>query len=86
MIAKRSKQGERTDLRPDFFLKSGKSSSGLNTHKEIATLAGVSHDTVAKVKKINTAEQAGRVDADTVAKVSSNPLIIPTFCDTPNEV
>lgn len=76
MIAKRSKQGERTDLRPDFFLKSGKSSSGLNTHKEIATLAGVGHDTVAKVKKIVTAEQAGRVDAETVAKLRTGEVSI----------
>jgi ParB-like chromosome segregation protein Spo0J len=46
-IAARSKQGERTDL-----LQKSEKSEPLNSTKEIASIAGVSHDTVAKVKTI----------------------------------
>jgi|688.fasta_scaffold136060_3 N6-adenosine-specific RNA methylase IME4 len=52
-IAARSRQGKRTDIPKDdnFFQKSEKSEP-LNATKELAAIAGVSHDTVAKVKKI----------------------------------
>ncbi len=47
LVAARSRQGERTDLSQN----SGKSES-LDTHREVAKSAGVSHDTIAKVKHI----------------------------------
>ena len=71
-IAKRSRQGERTDL----CQKSDKSSPTLDTKKEIAKVANVSHDTVAKVKKIDAAEKAGKVDAETVAKLRTGEVSI----------
>jgi hypothetical protein len=41
----------------------------IDTKKELATLAGVSHDTVAKVKKIATAVEEGKVDAETIDRL-----------------
>jgi 16S rRNA G966 N2-methylase RsmD len=41
----------------------------IDTKKEVAALAGVSHDTVAKVKKIEAAVTAGRVDKETIDKL-----------------
>jgi hypothetical protein len=46
-IAARSEQGKRTDL-----CQKSDNSPPLDTKRELATIAGVSHDTVAKVKKI----------------------------------
>lgn len=40
-------QGTRTDIQPTL-------AKSVNTREELAKLAGVSHDTVAKVKKIET--------------------------------
>jgi tRNA G10 N-methylase Trm11 len=48
----------------------------VDTKKEVAKLAGVSHDTVAKVKKITAAEKAGKVDAETVAKLRTGEVSI----------
>lgn len=54
VIAAKAKenQGERNDLSQNFLQKSAESSKPLDTRKEIAKLAGVSHDTVSKVEKI----------------------------------
>ena len=41
----------------------------IDTKKEIAAIAGVSHDTVAKVKKIEAAVTAGKVDKETIDKL-----------------
>jgi hypothetical protein len=71
-IAKRSRQGQRTDLSQ----KSVKGLPPLDTQKEVAKAANVSHDTVAKVKKIDAAEKAGKVDAETVAKLRTGEVSI----------
>jgi hypothetical protein len=71
-IAARSRQGERTDL----SAKSPKSSEGLDTREEIARLAGVGSNTVSNVKKIDAAEKAGKVDAETVAKLRTGEVSI----------
>jgi 16S rRNA G966 N2-methylase RsmD len=71
-ISKRSRQGKRTDLSQ----KSVKSSPPLDTQKEVAKAANVSHDTVAKVKKIDAAEKAGKVDAETVTKLRTGEVSI----------
>jgi hypothetical protein len=46
------------------------------TRVEVAKAANVSHDTVAKVKKIDAAEKAGKVDAETVAKLRTGEVSI----------
>ena len=48
----------------------------IDTKREIASLAGVSHQTVAKVKRIAEAERAGHVDASTVAKLRAGNVSI----------
>lgn len=53
-----------------------KSADLLETRQEVAKAAGVSHDTVAKVKKIAAAEQAGKVNAETVAKLRTGEVSI----------
>ncbi len=53
-----------------------KSDNPIDTKKEIAKVANVSHDTVAKVKKIDAAEKAGKVDAETVAKLRTGEVSI----------
>jgi 16S rRNA G966 N2-methylase RsmD len=50
--------------------------SPIETRVEVAKAAGVSHDTVAKVKKIDAAEKAGKVDAETVAKLRTGEVSI----------
>ena len=62
VITTRSRQGERTDL----CQKSDKSLPPLDTKREIAKVAGVSHDTVAKVKKIEAAVAAGKIAPETI--------------------
>lgn len=62
VISKRSRQGLRTDL----CQKSDKSNPPLDTKREIAKVAGVSHDTVAKVKKIEAAVAAGKILPETI--------------------
>ena len=71
-IAARGRQGERTDL----SAKSPKSFCGLDTREEVATLAGVGSNTVSKVEKIDAAEKAGKVDAETVAKLRTGEVSI----------
>jgi len=53
-----------------------KSAEPVETRKEVAKRASVSHDTVAKVKKINASEKAGKVDAETVAKLRTGEVSI----------
>jgi 16S rRNA G966 N2-methylase RsmD len=53
-----------------------KSADLIETRQEIAKVANVSHDTVAKVKKIDAAEKAGKVDAETVAKLRTGEVSI----------
>lgn len=53
-----------------------KSAEQIETRQEIAKVANVSHDTVAKVKKIDAAEKAGKVDAETVAKLRTGEVSI----------
>lgn len=53
-----------------------KSDNPIDTKKEVAKAANVSHDTVAKVKKIDAAEKAGKVDAETVAKLRTGEVSI----------
>lgn len=62
VVSERSRQGERNDL----FQKSEKSLPPLDTTKEIAKVAGVSHDTVARVKKIEAALAAGKIAPETI--------------------
>ena len=59
IIAARAKenQGTRTDLGNNLPQKSAESQSDRETRTQIAHLAGVSHDTVAKVKKIPGAQE-----------------------------
>jgi 16S rRNA G966 N2-methylase RsmD len=71
-IRERSQQGKRTDLSQ----KSEKSGEGLDTYKEIAKLAGVSHDTVAKVKQIDDAEKKGKLGSETIAKLSNGEVAV----------
>jgi len=77
-IAARSRQGERTDL----SAKSPKGDDGLDTREEIARLAGVGSNTVSNVKKIDAAEKAGKVDAETVAKLRTGEVSINQSCAT----
>lgn len=53
-----------------------KSAEPVETRKEVAKRASVSHDTVAKVKKINASEKSGKVDAETVAKLRTGEVSI----------
>lgn len=77
-IAARSRQGERTDLCQN----SDKSSDRLDTKREVAKLANVSHDTVAKVKRIDAqaapelvdALKAGGASISAAAEVASLPV------------
>lgn len=73
-IAARAKanQGRRNDIPK----KSAECHAPVETRVEVAKAAGVSHDTVAKVKKISAAEQAGKVDPETVAKLRTGEVSI----------
>jgi hypothetical protein len=48
----------------------------IDTKKEIAKVADVSHDTVAKVKVINKAKEQGKVSPETIAKLHSGEVSI----------
>ena len=48
----------------------------IDTREEVAKTAGVSSNTVSKVEKINRAEKAGKVDAETVAKLRTGEVSI----------
>jgi N6-adenosine-specific RNA methylase IME4 len=65
LIAKRSKQGKRRDLCQNSD-KSAVSGSPLDTKRELAKLAGISHDTISRAKVI-----LENADPDTVASVRS---------------
>jgi hypothetical protein len=69
LIAAKAKanQGTRTDL----CQISDKCIEVIDTKKEIAKIADVSHDTVAKVKVINKAKEQGKVSSETIAKLHS---------------
>jgi 16S rRNA G966 N2-methylase RsmD len=56
--------------------KSDKPISPIDTKKEVAKAANVSHDTVAKVKIINKAVDAGKVAPEVVAKLHSGEVSI----------
>jgi 16S rRNA G966 N2-methylase RsmD len=56
--------------------KSDKVVESIDTKKEIAKVADVSHDTVAKVKVINKANEAGKVSPETIAKLHSGEVSI----------
>jgi len=73
-IADRAKdnQGKRTDL-PQ---KSAESVRPVETRKEIAKVANVSHDTVAKVKRIEAATFDGLVSDATIGKLRSGEISI----------
>jgi 16S rRNA G966 N2-methylase RsmD len=71
-ISKRSRQGNRTDLSQ----KSVKSLPPLDTQKEVAKAANVSHDTVAKVKRIEEATTDGLVSDETISKLRSGEISI----------
>lgn len=77
-IAARAKaRRDETQGRPKKGLeKPVQKSAPEKTRDEIAKVANVSHDTVAKVKKIDAAEKAGKVDAETVAKLRTGEVSI----------
>lgn len=56
--------------------KSDKLLQTIDTKKEVAKIANVSHDTVAKVKKIDAARKEGKVNAETVCKLRSGELSV----------
>ena len=76
-IAGRSRQGERTDI-----CQKSDNSEPLDTKREIAKAAGVSHDTVAKVKKIEaqaapevkSALSAGTMSINQAAEIAQLPV------------
>jgi hypothetical protein len=72
-IAARAKANQ---VRKPLAVVQQKSAEQIETRKEIAKVANVSHDTVAKVKKIDAAERAGKVDAETVAKLRTGEVSI----------
>ena len=74
LIAKKAKanQGTRTDI----CQISDKCIETIDTKKEIAKVADVSHDTVAKVKVINKAKEAGKVSPEVIAKLHSGAVSI----------
>lgn len=74
LIAAKAKnnQGTRTDI-PQ---KSSECSTPIETRQEIAKVADVSHDTVAKVKVINKAVEAGKVAPEVIAKLHSGAVSI----------
>lgn len=65
----REKAKENQGFRNDICQKSDKSTTPIDTKKEIAKVANVSHDTIAKVKKIQ--EKASGVSRGTNEKISS---------------
>jgi 16S rRNA G966 N2-methylase RsmD len=71
-ISKRSQQGKRNDL----SLMSAKSAEGLDTRREVAKVASVGHDTVAKVKRIEVATSDGLVSDATIQKLQSGDISI----------
>jgi len=74
-IAERANQNQRGG-RGGALLLEKSPEARINTREEIAKTAGVSSNTVSKVEKINAAEKAGKVDADTVAKLRTGEVSI----------
>ena len=74
LIAAKAKQNQGT--RTDLCQKSDKGSEPIDTKKEVAKAANVSHDTVAKVKIINKAVDAGKVAPEVVEKLRSGEVSI----------
>jgi N6-adenosine-specific RNA methylase IME4 len=71
-IAARSQQGKRTDIQQAGNLcQKSDNSPPLDTKRELATIAGVSHDTVAKVKKIEA-----KAAPEVKAKLASGEISI----------
>jgi N6-adenosine-specific RNA methylase IME4 len=66
LIAKRSKQGRRRDLCQNSDESGGSPNAPLDTKRELAKLAGISHDTINRAKVI-----LENADAETVASVRS---------------
>jgi predicted secreted protein len=76
-IAKRAEASYKANVgRPKKSTQKSAEISGVETRQEIAKVANVSHDKVAKVKKIDAAERAGKVDAETVAKLRTGEVSI----------
>lgn len=76
-IAARAKASYECNVgRPKKSAQKSAAIPGVETRVEIAKLAGVSHDTFTKGKKIAAAEQAGKVDAETVAKLRTGEVSI----------
>jgi hypothetical protein len=74
-IAERANQNQRGG-RGGALLLEKSPEARIDTREEIAKTAGVSSNTVSKVEKINAAEKAGKVDADTVAKLRTGEVSI----------
>lgn len=74
-IAARANQNQRGG-RGGALLSEKSPEARIDTREEIAKTAGVSSNTVSKVEKINAAEKAGKVDAETVAKLRTGEVSI----------
>jgi hypothetical protein len=74
-IAKRANQNQRGG-RGGSLLSAKSPEARIDTREKIAKTAGVSSNTVSKVEKINAAEKAGKVDAETVAKLRTGEVSI----------
>ena len=74
-IADRAKAKEK-DRKSSTCQKSDKSIPTIDTKKEIAKVANVSHDTVAKVKRIEEATSEGLVSDATIGKLRSGEISI----------
>ena len=70
MLRAKETQGTRSDLNPNFGQNSAQSSGGRTSHK-IAEIAGVSHDTIKKVKKLSA-----DADESTKKKLRSGEISI----------
>jgi len=74
-IAARANQNQRGG-RGGALLSEKSPEARIDTREEIAKTAGVSSNTVSKVEKINAAEKAGKVDAETVARLRTGEVSI----------
>lgn len=76
-IAARAKASYECNVgRPKKSAQKSAAIHGVETRVEVAKLAGVSHDTFTKGKKIAAAELAGKVDSETVAKLRTGEVSI----------
>ena len=75
LIAKKAKENQ--VRKPESVCqKSDKQTEAIDTKKEVAKAANVSHDTVAKVKIINKAVEAGKVAPEVIDKLRSGEVSI----------